>query len=144
MAGATPGSGDSGPLQPALGWGALLFAVSCLLLLAHALARLGWCRGDAFTLGAILLVCGAILVFVAYPVACVLASAFQDNAGEVALGPFFEKITDSGIWGLACLGSDRSCGVAWNSLAEAALVGVLTTLLGSCLRAGLGPHEHSA
>ena len=51
-----------------------------------------------------------------------------------------DKLTDSSIWGLDCLAGGRNCGVAWNSLAQAMLVGVLTTLLGPRLRAGRGAH----
>ncbi|MFT8246183.1 ABC transporter permease [Roseomonas sp. BN140053] len=117
--------------QPALGWGALLYAVSATMLAAHGLARLGWCKGEVFTVGAIGLVCGSILVFVGYPIACVLLSAFQDNDGGLALGLFARKITDASIWGLGCLSAEgTSCGVAWNSLAQAVLVGVLSTVLG--------------
>ena len=119
-----------GPAQDALGWGALLYAVAMLVLLANGLARQGWCRGDPFIVASILLVCSATLVFVGYPVCCVLVSAFQDDSGHLALGEFAAKLSSGGIWGLACLAGGRSCGVAWNSLALAALVGVLTTLLG--------------
>ena len=122
--------GSAGPSQPALGWGALFYAVAALLLLAHGLARRGWCRGDPFTVGAVLLVVAAIFVFVAYPVLCILSSAFQDNEGHAAPRLFVAKVTDEAIWGLACLSGGRNCGVAWNSLAEAVLIGVLTTLLG--------------
>ncbi|HEY9346722.1 MAG TPA: iron ABC transporter permease, partial [Inquilinus sp.] len=65
-----------------------------------------------------------------YPVLCVLLSAFKDNDGQVDLPMFADKLTDSSIWGLACLSGGRNCGVAWNSLAQATLVGVLSTLLG--------------
>lgn len=116
--------------QPGLGWGALVYALAATMLAAFGLARLGWCRGDAFTVGAIALVCGSILVFVGYPVATILASAFQDPDGHADLARFADQITDSSIWGLACLTGGRSCGVAWNSLALAVLVGVLSTLLG--------------
>ncbi|HEY0418776.1 MAG TPA: iron ABC transporter permease, partial [Acetobacteraceae bacterium] len=116
--------------EPALGWGALVYAVSALMLAAQGLAWQGWCRGDAFITGSIGLVCGAILVFVGYPVGCILLSAFRDNAGHLDIGLFAAKISDSSIWGLGCLAGRRGCGVAWNSLAQATLVGLLTTLLG--------------
>ena len=67
--------------QPALGWGALGYLIAMALLAAHGLARQGWCKGDAFTVGALVVVCGSILIFVGYPVLCVLLSAFKDNAG---------------------------------------------------------------
>ena len=59
-AGPSPGYGlfGPGPVQPALGWGALVYALACLMLLAYGLARLGWCKGDVFVVGAILLVGG--------------------------------------------------------------------------------------
>jgi iron(III) transport system permease protein len=116
--------------QPALGWGAALFALASIVIVAYGLAWLGWCKGDVFTVAAIGVVGGSILVFVFYPVACILVSAFRDNAGAVDLGRFAAKLTDSSIWGLSCLAGGRTCGVAWNSLALAVIVGVLTTLLG--------------
>lgn len=116
--------------QPALGWGALGYLMAMALLAAHGLARQGWCKGDAFTVGALVTVCGSILIFVGYPVLCVLLSAFKDNQGQVDLPMLADKLTDSSIWSLACLSGGRSCGVAWNSLAQATLVGVLSTLLG--------------
>ncbi len=116
--------------QPALGWGGLLYAVSATMLAATGLAWRGWCGGEVFTVGAIALVCGSILVFVGYPVACVLVSAFQDNAGGLDLALFADKITDASIWGLDCMTGGRSCGVAWNSLFLGTIVGLLSTLLG--------------
>jgi iron(III) transport system permease protein len=121
--------GDA-PHQAALGWGAVAYALSCVMLLAIGLARLGWCRGDVFVLGALLLVIGLILLFVAYPVGAILTSAVRDNDGHFAPGLLMDKLFSSSIWGLECLGGGRSCGVAWNTLAQAGLVGVLTTLLG--------------
>jgi len=87
-------------------------------------------RGDVFVAGSLLLVVGAIVLFVAVPVGTILLSAIRDNDGHVALGEFVEKITDRSIWGLSCLMGDRACGVAWNSLELAIIVGVLSTLLG--------------
>jgi len=116
--------------QPALGWGALTYATSAAMLLAFGLARQGWCRGDVFVLGAILLIVGSILIFVFWPVATVLVSAFRDNDGAFAPMLFAEKLTDRSIWGLECLGATGNCGAAWNTLFLAVLVGVLSTLLG--------------
>ncbi|MFC7554821.1 hypothetical protein ACFQU7_25285 [Pseudoroseomonas wenyumeiae] len=104
--------------------------MAAMMLLAYGLAWQGWCKGEVFIVGSIGLVCGSILVFVGYPVACVLVSAFQDNDGGMDLPLFARKITDSSIWGLGCLAGERSCGVAWNSLVQALVVGVLSTLLG--------------
>ena len=65
-----------------------------------------------------------------YPVLCILASAVRDNEGGFAPEQFLAKLLSPSIWSLACLTGARGCGVAWNTVAVAALVGVLTTLLG--------------
>ena len=122
--------GTAGPKQSAMGWGAALFAASNLMLAALALARRGWCRGDFFVLGALALVIALILLFVGFPVASILASAAQDNDGHLAPLLFAGKLFSHAIWGLDCLGGARACGVAWNTLGLASLVGVLATLLG--------------
>ncbi|WP_407050854.1 ABC transporter permease [Methyloraptor flagellatus] len=127
---ALTGAFGAGPSQPALGWGALFLALTLSIVLAHGLARQGWCKGDAFTVGALIVVSGSIFAFVGYPIACMLISAFKDNAGHYDLAMFATKLGDASIWGLDCLQSSKSCGVAWNSLAQGVIVGVLSTLLG--------------
>lgn len=121
---------SGGPSQPGLGWGAFFYAGAAWALTSYGLASQGWCKGDVFIVGAIGGVIGAILVFVGYPVGCILISAFRDNAGHIDIGLFAHKATDSAIWGLECVTGGRNCGVAWNSLVLAIIVGVLTTLLG--------------
>jgi iron(III) transport system permease protein len=119
-----------GAAHAPFGWGSLGYGVAAAMVISIAMARRGWGKGDAFTVGALVTVSGAILVFVGYPVACILISAFKDNAGALALGGFADKITARSIWGLACLTGGRNCGVAWNSLGLAVLVGAVSTLLG--------------
>jgi iron(III) transport system permease protein len=126
----TIGFRGPGLTQPALGWGATLYALSCAMLIAVGLARQGWCRGDIFVVGALTLVIGLIGLFIAVPVLRILSSAFADNDGTFAPLVFLTKITSASIWGLDCLASSRACGAAWNTLAEATLVGILATLLG--------------
>src|ERR1019366_3280976 len=53
-----------GPAQPALGWGAVLYASGCTMLLAQGLARQGLCKGDAFVVGTLLAVVGVTALFV--------------------------------------------------------------------------------
>ncbi len=122
--------GAPGPAQPALGWGALVYAVACTMLMAFGLARRGWCRGDVFVVGALLLVSGLVLLFVGFPVASILTSAARDNAGRFAPDLFQQKLFSPDIWSIACIAGTHACGVAWNTLAQATLVGVLATLLG--------------
>jgi iron(III) transport system permease protein len=119
-----------GPMQPAMGWGAALYALSCTMLLAYGLARRGLCKGDVFVAGALLLMVGLIALFVFYPVLCILSSAVRDNDGSFAPALFTAKLFSTSIWSLDCIIGTRSCGVAWNTVAEATLVGLLTTLLG--------------
>ena len=124
--GAAPGSGT---WQPALGWGALAYVLLCGLCLARSLARSGFGGGQSFITGSLLLVGGAVALFVAWPILCVLVSAVRDDAGNFDLALFFAKLSDPSIWSIGCLGG-ASCGVAWHSLAEAIVVGAATTLLG--------------
>ena len=43
---------------------------------------------------------------------------------------FIDRLANTTVWGFGCLRGERSCGVVWNSLVLATLVGVLTTALG--------------
>ena len=86
-----------------MGWGAALYALACLMLLAYGLARLGGCKGDVFVVGAILLVVGLIALFVFYPVLCILSSAVRDNDGGFAPVLFAEKLFSASIWSLDCV-----------------------------------------
>ncbi len=122
--------GGTGPKQSGLGYGAFVVVMSLLLLLTHGLAARGWCRGDAFTTSAIGLILGLIVLFVFFPVMKILMQAFQDANGNFAPREFFGKFFDGSIWGLGCITAGVRCGVAWNTLFLAILVGVGTTALG--------------
>ena len=69
-------------------------------------------------------------MFVFYPVITILVSALQNNDGAFAPGEFFAKFFDRSVWGLDCVTSHLRCGVAWNTLFLAVLVGIGTTALG--------------
>jgi iron(III) transport system permease protein len=116
--------------QPPFGMGGLLVTVAALMLLSEGLAARGWCRGDAFTLGAIASVVALVGVFVFFPVTSILSSAVRDNTGALALGEFWRKMFEPSVWGLDCVTSNLRCGVAWNTLFLAILCGAGTTLLG--------------
>jgi iron(III) transport system permease protein len=111
------------PTQPGMGYGALLAALGFLMLLCQGLAARGFCRGDAFVVGAIGLVVATIAAFVFFPIFVMLGSAFE---GGNFLASFFER----SIWGVDCLYSSVRCGVAWNTVFLAILVGAGSTLLG--------------
>jgi iron(III) transport system permease protein len=114
--------------RASLGWGALVFVVAMSIIASFGWARRGWLKGDVFTVAALTLVTGAIFICVFYPVLCILISAFKNN-GTIDLIAFADRLSDASIWGLGCLRGGQ-CGVAWNSLLLATLVGVLSTGLG--------------
>src|SRR5579864_9208960 len=116
--------GAAGPHQPGMGIGALIVATTLLLLMCRGLAGLGWCKGDAFLVSAVGAVTVLIALFVFFPLAKILVSAFTDNDGKVSLSLLYEKISDNSVWGFGCLGRGISCGVAWNTILLAVLVGL--------------------
>ncbi len=122
--------GELGDRQFGFGYGAILVALSLLFFLTTGIAARGAINGDVFIVGAVGFVIALVGLFIFLPVLNMLSSALQDNDGQYSIGIFFNKFFDDKIWGLACLGGGRSCGVAWNSLILAVVVGTLTTLLG--------------
>src|SRR5262245_28464862 len=111
------------PTQAGMGYGALLVATGFLMLFCLGLAARGFCRGDAFVVSAIGLVVATIAAFVFYPMFVMLESAFE---GGRFLGSFFDR----SIWGIDCLYSSLRCGVAWNTVFLAIVVGAGSTVLG--------------
>jgi iron(III) transport system permease protein len=126
-------AGAKGPVQPGMGWGAVIYALSMLMLVAADFAGRGWCKGDRFVIGSLLVVIATLVIFVAYPLIAILSSAVRDNSGNFAPTLFYEKLFDANIWSLDCLVGGNRCGVAWNTLFVAVLVGVLATALGLAL-----------
>ncbi|MBI3452644.1 MAG: iron ABC transporter permease, partial [Rhodospirillales bacterium] len=122
--------GAPGPRQAGMGYGAAIYGGAALILLAQGFAAKGYCRGDGFTVGAIVLIVALITLFVFFPVTTILSSAVRDNDGNLALALFAVKFLDQSIWGLDCIYSDLRCGVAWNTLFLAVVVGAGSTLLG--------------
>ena len=112
-----------------MGWGALAYALACGGSLSGGLACLGFGGGQVFVTRSLLLIGSSLLVFVFWPILSVLASAAADDAGSFAPGLFFVKLTNRSIWSLDCV-VGGTCGVAWNTVALALLVGAVTTLLG--------------
>jgi iron(III) transport system permease protein len=118
------------PTQPGMGYGALAVATGFLMLACLGLAARGLCRGDAFVVSAIGLVVASIAAFVFFPIFVMLESAFRDNAGRIAPAAFFASFFDRSVWGLDCLTSSLRCGVAWNTVFLAVIVGAGSTFLG--------------
>jgi len=122
--------GELGDRQFGIGYGAMFVVLAFLFLLTTGIAIRGAVNGDIFVVGSIGFVIALVGMFILFPVLNMLSSAIQDNDGVYSLGVFFDKFFDNKIWGLHCLWSNRGCGVAWNSLTLAVIVGALTTLLG--------------
>ena len=116
--------------REALGWGPLCLALGGIGWIARALARRGYGNGQGFVTGSLSLILGLLLVFVLYPLLCVLSSALRNEAGGIDIVLFVGKFGSPSIWSLACL-QGGACGTAWNSLFIAAVVGGTTTLLGA-------------
>jgi len=118
---------------PAFGLGATVALTAYTLCLARALARSGLFTGNATIATIVVTIAGLLIVFIFYPVASALVASVLDARGRFAPGLVGERLLTPDIWGLGCFGGGTRCGVAINSALLAAIVGVLSTLLGLAL-----------
>ncbi|MGE0714438.1 MAG: ABC transporter permease [Alphaproteobacteria bacterium] len=116
--------------QFGIGIGGAAAAVGFLFMATDGLALGGRFRGDRFTAGAVGLLAGAILVFTAWPMATILAEAFARHEDAGPLAAFARRLVDRKVWGLDCVTSGRSCGVAWNTAVLAVSTATAATALG--------------
>ena len=114
-----------------MGYGALLVAGAFLFLFTTGLAGRGAVGGDVFVVGSIGFV-------VDRGVDLHLHADLPDD-GQRADHPggllfarrrSSAKLFSERLWGIGCVTGGVRCGVAWNSLFLAVVVGVLTTLIG--------------
>jgi iron(III) transport system permease protein len=122
----------AGPLdarQFGMGYGGLMTALAFLFLLTLGIAARGAVGGDVFVVGAVGFVVATVSLFVFMPIAQMLLNALVTDEGY-SLAAFGERLFSDRLWSLACVTGGPRCGVAWNSLFLAILVGVLSTLLG--------------
>ena len=122
--------GETEHSQIGMGYGALLVCSCFLFLFTQGLAARGAIKGDVFVSGTIGFSVVLVLLFIFFPVSRILINAIQNEEGHYSFSLFWQKFTSRAIWDLNCLGGELSCGVAWNSLWMAVLVGATTTLLG--------------
>jgi iron(III) transport system permease protein len=122
--------GELGDRQFGMGWGAMLVGCAFLFLFTLGLAARGAVGGDEFVVGAIGFVVAMVAVFIFMPIFQMLLSAMVTQDGDYSLAAFISKLSSERLWGLGCLAGGPRCGVAWNSLFLAILVGVITTVLG--------------
>ncbi|MDQ2704052.1 MAG: iron ABC transporter permease [Pseudomonadota bacterium] len=116
--------------QFGMGWGAVLVGTAFLFLLTTGLAARGAVGGDQFVVGSIGFVIATVALFIFMPILQMFASALVTQDGDYSLAVFAQKMFGDRLWGLGCLAGGPRCGVAWNSLFLAILVGVITTALG--------------
>ena len=121
--------GDLNDRQYGMGYGGMLVAVAFLFLFTQGIAARGAINGDVFVVSSISGIVVIVTIFVFFPIAKMLTAAFITDVGGYSLSVFASKFFDDRLWGLGCLSGGR-CGVAWNSLFLAVLVGLITTTLG--------------
>ncbi|MGE0724586.1 MAG: ABC transporter permease [Alphaproteobacteria bacterium] len=124
-----------GPLddrQFGIGLGAALAIVGFLFQTTDGAALAGALKGDRTVAGAVGLIAASIAIFTFWPVATILSEAFARRGDLGPLLAFADRIADRKVWGLACLTSGSSCGVAWNTLRLGISTATLATLLGLC------------
>lgn len=122
-----------GPLddrQFGMGYGALLLAAAFLFLFTQGIAARGAINGDVFVVSAIGGVIAVVSIFVFFPIGKMLVAAFITEDQTYSIAVFFSKFLDDRLWGISCLTGGGKCGVGWNSLFLAILVGFITTVLG--------------
>ncbi|BBK39065.1 iron ABC transporter permease [Allostella sp. ATCC 35155] len=122
--------GELDDRQFGIGIGGAVAAVGFLFQASDGLALRGAFKGDRFAAGAVALLAGAILVFTAWPMAVILTQAFGTTPEAGPLAAFADRVADRKVWGLACLTSSRSCGVAWNTLTLGFSTATAATALG--------------
>jgi len=121
--------GELDDRQYGMGYGGLICASAFLFIFTQGIAARGAVNGDVFVVSSIGGVIVIVTIFVFFPIAKMLTAAFITDDGGYSLGVFASKFFDDRLWGLGCLSGGR-CGVAWNSLFLAVLVGLITTVLG--------------
>ncbi len=113
--------------------GAALALTALTVCFARAIARRGLFGGDATVATIVVVIAALLLLFIFYPVSRSLASAVLDTQGNFAPALAADRLFTADIWSVDCLRGGTRCGVAVNSAILAALVGVLSTLLGLVL-----------
>ncbi|AWC22141.1 Sulfate transport system permease protein CysW [Aminobacter sp. MSH1] len=122
--------GDFDDRQFGMGYGALLAGLAFLFLFSLGFAARGAVGGDVFVVSTIAFVVASVGLFIFMPILQMLANALITEDGTYSLTTFLGKLFSVRLWSLDCLAGGSRCGVAWNSLFLAVLVGVLTTVLG--------------
>ena len=126
----TQAFGELSDRQFGMGYGALLTASAFLFFLTSGLAARGAVGGDTFVVGSIGFIVAVVSLFVFMPITQMLANALLTEDGIYSVTAFAGKFLSGKLWSLDCLSGGSRCGVAWNSLLLAVLVGIISTLMG--------------
>ncbi len=122
--------GDLDQRQFGVGWGGAIAFASFAALTTTGLALRGLFGGDRFVAGSVGLLVASIALFTVWPVLTILGQALVPPAGLTFSAAFSERMFAAKVWGLACLYSGSSCGVAWNTLMLGIATATSCTLLG--------------
>jgi iron(III) transport system permease protein len=112
------------------GMGAAVLAIALVVLGARAAAAAGAFKADRWVSTVTVSILALVLLFVFWPVAKVLTSAFVDRNGVLDLSLAAQRFFAPDIWSMACLFSDGGCGVVANTILLGLLTGLVSTVLG--------------
>ncbi len=122
--------GDLGQRQFGIGWGGAIAFSSFAALTTTALALRGLFGGDRFVAGCVGLLIASITLFTVWPVVTILGQALRPPSDMTMAAAFMDRMFHPKIWGLACVYSGSSCGVAWNTLMLGISTATACTVLG--------------
>ncbi|MBL8955619.1 MAG: iron ABC transporter permease [Myxococcaceae bacterium] len=108
--------------QLGMGWGALLFHASLVLVVAEGLSTWAFSRPDPFVAGALLSVVALVAVFVVYPLAVISTRAFETETGGTSALVLVANLASARLWR-----------VTFNTVLLGALAALGSTLLGLTL-----------
>ena len=117
--------------QQGMGAGAFVTAAALLFVTTTGISGLGRGRGDAFITGMIGAIVALVGVFVFYPMAFILISAFELTGGAgFGVSEFLPRFFAAELWSLSCLTGAGLCGAASSSALLGIATATGTTLLG--------------
>lgn len=118
--------------QTGLGWGGFVSGLALLGLLSELSAARGFCRGERFASGAVIIIVALLTLFVFFPIIKLGSASFVGPDG-FALGQFIDRLSAPELWRLNCFQGAGRCGVVINTVVLGVLAALLSTLLGLAL-----------
>lgn len=118
--------------QPGLGWGGFISGLALLGLLSELVAARGFCRGERFASGSVVIIVALLALFVFFPILKLGTAAFIGPDGFAA-AQFIERLTAPELWRLNCFHGAGRCGVVINTVVLGVLAALFSTLLGLAL-----------